>query len=74
MLILDCDRPCPKMYDPQCGSDGKTYSNMCMFENAQCKDPSLKLEHSGECKEGKILHVILIYYSVDQYLLVLLVV
>ena len=55
MLILDCERGCPYIYDPQCGSDGKTYPNMCMFENAQCKDPSLKLVHSGQCKKGKII-------------------
>ena len=46
---LECDGPCTYQYDPICGSDGETYSNPCLFEREKCKDPSLTLQHAGEC-------------------------
>ncbi|XP_043479507.1 serine protease inhibitor dipetalogastin-like [Leptopilina heterotoma] len=26
--------PCPRNYDPLCGSDGRTYNNQCLFDCA----------------------------------------
>ena len=44
---LDCEKPCPKIWGPICGSDGETYGNECLFEIAQCKNPSLTITHKG---------------------------
>lgn len=40
---------CTSVEDPLCGSDGTTYLNNCMFENAQCLAPLLQVLHDGEC-------------------------
>ncbi|XP_059168107.1 agrin-like [Physella acuta] len=49
----DCLKPCDKKYDPICGTDGKTYSNKCVLENANCyKKPEnqVQVDYKGECK------------------------
>lgn len=40
---------CTSVKDPICGSDGTTYLNACMFDNAQCMEPLLTVLHDGEC-------------------------
>ncbi|XP_046559778.1 agrin-like [Haliotis rubra] len=32
-----------------CGTDGKTYFNLCKFEQAKCSSPALAVDHTGEC-------------------------
>nr|ACL36281.1 Kazal-type serine proteinase inhibitor 2 [Penaeus chinensis] len=46
----DCDFPCPDNYDPVCGSDGVTYSNVCELERANClSDEEITVAYPGEC-------------------------
>ncbi|XP_067670697.1 uncharacterized protein [Haliotis asinina] len=32
-----------------CGTDGKTYFNLCKFEQAKCSSPGLAVDHPGVC-------------------------
>ncbi|KAG7390201.1 hypothetical protein PHYBOEH_007075 [Phytophthora boehmeriae] len=50
----DCDRACILIYDPVCGTDGKTYSNSCVFGVEKCRsqDDSLEIAYEGECSNG----------------------
>lgn len=42
--------PCPKCYDPVCGSDNNTYANQCLFDCAkQHKNPNLEVQFHGDC-------------------------
>ena len=55
---LDCEKPCPKIWGPICGSDGETYGNECLFEIAQCKNPSLTITHKGDCNSKDTIPLI----------------
>lgn len=36
-------KSCPKNYNPVCGSNGKKYSNKCLYDQAVCKEPALQI-------------------------------
>ena len=43
---------CPRLYDPVCGTDGKTYVNLCVLKCSACEQGSdLELAYPGECKK-----------------------
>ncbi|XP_045617329.2 serine protease inhibitor dipetalogastin isoform X5 [Procambarus clarkii] len=48
-----CPRPtsCSTRYDPVCGNDGTTYSNMCSLDAAACLNPAITKRYNGECYE-----------------------
>eukprot|EP01135_Chromosphaera_perkinsii_P011689 Nk52_evm12s2474 gene=Nk52_evmTU12s2474 len=45
-----CDFICTFEHNPVCDQHGKTYSNLCVFKKAQCKDESLRL---APCKKNE---------------------
>ena len=47
-----CSSKCTKEYNPQCGSDSKTYGNPCMMKYAFCKsNGKITLAYVGECRK-----------------------
>ena len=48
----NCDMICPAIWTPLCGSDGKTYSNDCVFNMEKClQKGNLEIAHQGKCPE-----------------------
>lgn len=45
----ECPKACPTIWDPVCGSDGKSYSSECHLKIAACKEKTLTLASKGEC-------------------------
>ena len=47
-----CDRPCPMIVLPICGSDGRTYQNECLMKVASCKEKkTIFVFGQGACGE-----------------------
>ena len=47
----NCPEFCTEQYEPVCGSNGKTYSNLCKLNSEACQTRvSLRMAYRGECK------------------------
>ncbi|MPC59809.1 Agrin [Portunus trituberculatus] len=45
-----CQTICPEVYDPVCGSNSKTYDNLCKLNNAhRCESRCITLRAQGPC-------------------------
>uniref|UniRef100_A0A8D2N6R8 Ovomucoid n=1 Tax=Zonotrichia albicollis TaxID=44394 RepID=A0A8D2N6R8_ZONAL len=49
--VLERGRPiyCERLYQPYCGSDGKTYNNKCSFCKAVRSRGALHMKQAGAC-------------------------
>jgi hypothetical protein len=47
-----CTNLCPEVFQPICGSDGKTYGNDCKLDRQNCLDDKTVTRVSrGECQQ-----------------------
>ena len=50
MFIEECPTICPAVSNPVCGTDGKTYSNLCGLDVINCWNKrNVTVAHQGPC-------------------------
>lgn len=49
MVHLAISTYCTNRYNPVCGNNGKTYTNLCLCSIAKDKNPKLVCSEGGEC-------------------------
>ena len=50
---------CTLEKQPVCGTDGKTYGNLCGLNIATCESGGkIKLKHEGNCLSGKTKNIL----------------
>jgi hypothetical protein len=54
-----CNKACPFIEQPVCGSDNKTYSNLCVMDSEACeREEYINIKHNGPCGEWLGLFVL----------------
>ena len=45
-----CNKACPLIYAPVCGTDNVTYPNLCVMDSTACeKKEHIQVQYNGEC-------------------------
>ena len=65
-----CDTKCTRIYQPVCGSDGKTYNSECLLEREKCvKRLFIQVARTGPCEEiteGNILFIFFLLFAIKD--------
>lgn len=57
--VCRCGEVCPMVFDPVCGSNGKTYANECLMREDSCRrQVDTRVIFQGECSSGKQIDLV----------------
>ena len=58
-----CNEACPFIEQPVCGSDNKTYSNLCVMDSETCeREERVTVQHDGPC--GKYVFCTVLHHTI----------